>query len=74
MKRLNGIFLSLLLGTILGTWKGYVALFDPGAQEPRQIFSYRVECLPPADQDALGQGILVRNDRDLAQLLEDYLS
>ena len=74
MKRLNRLGLCLLLGTILGTWKGYVALFDPGAQEPRQIFSYRVECLPPADQQALAEGILVRNNRDLAQLLEDYLS
>lgn len=74
MRCLNRIALWLLLGTILGTWKGYVALFDPGAAEPRQIFSCRVETLPAADQEALGQGILVRNDRDLAQLLEDYLS
>ena len=59
---------------ILGTWKGYVALFDKGASEPKQIFPYPVSSLPPADQAALEEGIVVRNDRDLQQLLEDYLS
>lgn len=64
----------LLLYVVLGTWKGYIALFDAGREEPRQIFPYQVSSLPPADQQALEEGIVVRNDRDLQQLLEDYLS
>lgn len=64
----------ILLYVVLGTWKGYVALFDGGHEEPRQIFPYPVASLPPADQQALEEGIIVRNDRDLQQLLEDYLS
>ncbi len=64
----------LALYVILGTWKGYVALFDPGASEPRQIFPTSIESLPEADQQALNEGIPVRNQRDLDQLLEDYLS
>ena len=65
-------FLALYL--ILGSWKGYVALFEQDAPEPRQIFPAPVEALPEADQKALEEGIIVRNDRQLQQLLEDYLS
>jgi len=64
----------LLLYVVLGTWKGYIALFDGGKSEPRQIFPNQVASLPQADQEALEKGIIVRNDRDLQQLLEDYLS
>lgn len=59
---------------IVGSWKGYLALFDPGKQEPKQIFPRLVSSLPEADQKALEAGISVRNQRDLESLLEDYLS
>ena len=71
-KRRFRILLALYL--ILGSWKGYVALFDKGETEPRQIFPTQVASLPPADQLALETGIPVRNKRDLEALLEDYLS
>ena len=71
-KRLFSALLALYV--VLGCWKGYVALFERGAAEPRQIFPTPVASLPEADQGALEQGIIVRNDRDLQQLLEDYLS
>ena len=69
------LFSALLaLYVVIGTWKGYVALFDQGAAEPKQIFPCPVEALPEPDQEALKNGIIVRNQRDLQQLLEDYLS
>lgn len=69
------ILTSLLaLYVILGSWKGYVALFDKGNEEPKQIFPTLVSTLPEADQIALEKGIIVRNQRDLNQLLEDLLS
>lgn len=69
------LVISLLaLYVTVGVWKGYLAVFDEGKTEPRQIFPMQVEVLPEADQQALEKGILVRNDRDLNQLLEDYLS
>ena len=74
MKIKKALSSLLLLYVVLGSWKGYVALFDKGCTEPRQIFPNTVASLPPADQAALEQGIIVRNDRDLQQLLEDYLS
>lgn len=64
----------LLLYVVLGNWKGYLALFDGGKEEPRQIYPLLVVSLPEADQKALDEGILIRNDRRLQQLLEDYLS
>ena len=74
MRMKKVLSVALLLYVVLGTWKGYVALFNQGAEEPRQIFPYTVASLPQADQEALEKGIIVRNDRDLQQLLEDYLS
>ena len=64
----------LLMGLILGCHKGYVALWEEGAAEPRQIFPYKVTSLPLADQDALEKGIHVKTVEELSQLLEDYLS
>lgn len=74
MKKSKLFSAVLLLYVIVGTWKGYVALFDKGAAEPRQIFPCPVAALPESDQQALEKGIIVRNQRDLQQLLEDYLS
>ena len=71
-QRARGLLLALTV--IMGVWRGYIALFDPGKDEPRQIFPTQAASLPPADQAALEEGILIRNDRQLQQLLEDYLS
>ena len=59
---------------ILGTWKGYVALFEKDASEPTQIFPCPADSLPPADQAALEDGIVIRDQRDLQEIMEDYLS
>lgn len=68
-------FLSaLVLYLLLGSWKGYLALFEKGKEEPRQIFPCQISTLPEADQAALEEKIPIRNDRDLQQALEDYLS
>lgn len=64
----------LALAVTLGSYKGYIALFDPGCEKPRQVFPYAVTSLPPTDQQALKDGIFVENDGELCQLLEDYLS
>ena len=64
----------LALYVVLGSWKGYVAIFEKDSAQPRQIFPTQVTTLPMPDQLALEKGIIVRNQRDLDQLLEDYLS
>ena len=71
-KRTIPFLLALYL--LLGSWKGYVALFDSGKEEPRQIFPCPVDTLPEKDRLALEEKIPIRNQRDLQQALEDYLS
>ena len=71
-KRSFSVLLALYL--TLGTWKGYVALFEKDKEEPRQIFPCPVASLPEEDQKALENRIPIRNQRDLQQALEDYLS
>ena len=68
----RGMMTAMLLSLILGSWKGYI--FNQGEAEPRQIFPNTVASLPPADQEALNQGIPVRTEQQMQQLLEDYLS
>ena len=40
--------LILLLYLTLGCFRGYLALFDKGASEPKQIFLCHLCCLPDA--------------------------
>ena len=70
----RNLSLLVMLYLLLGSWKGYVALFENGKEEPRQIFPCPVDTLPEEDQAALQEKIPIRNQRALQQALEDYLS
>lgn len=74
MKATKQLCALLMLYVVLGSWKGYLAIFEKNEDEPRQIFPTLVSTLPPTDQKALEEGIIVRNQRDLEQLIEDYTS
>lgn len=76
MKRFRfvPVCLTLLLGLILGSHNGYIALWTEDSPEPKKVFPYKVTSLPPVDQKALEQGIHIGSAQELAQLLEDYLS
>lgn len=76
MHRILQRSLSLVLsaGLVLGSYRGFVALFEDDKTEPRQIYPYRIESLPEKDQAALEEGIPVRSEKALEHLLEDYLS
>ena len=74
-KITSRLFLFVLaMQLVLGSYKGYVALFENGSKEPRQIYPYKTVTLPQQDQDSLAKGIPVHSDEHLQQLLEDYLS
>lgn len=66
--------LSLMMGLLLGSCNGYVALWRSGSETPVRVYPYSLASLPPADQQALQEGIPVENQQELAHLLEDYLS
>ena len=76
MHRLSQRILPLLmtLGLTLGSFRGYVALFEEENEKPRQVYPYQIHMLPPADQVALEKGIPVRSEKELQHLLEDFLS
>lgn len=73
-KVLRQLARLLAAGLVLGTFRGYVALFDKGEETPRMVYPHSVADLPPADQQALAVGIPVANAEALSRLLEDYLS
>ena len=64
----------MLLVYLLGIKDGFLALWDTGSSTPLAVYTTKVAMLPAADQDALQQGIPIRDDMHLQQLLEDYLS
>ncbi len=66
------LFLSAFF--LLGTWKGYVALWVDNTPNPQKVFPYPVSSLPQTDQQALKQGIEAETPEILAQRLEDFLS
>ena len=71
-RRRYSIFLAI--GFLLGVYEGHIALWKDGSAEPAEVFPFRVEMLPPADQNKLCDGIRIKNPEQLAGLIEDYLS
>lgn len=67
-------FPIVLLGFLLGIHEGKIALWKENDPEPMQVFPYRAELLPEADQKALKKGIRFENIRQLQSLIEDYFS
>ena len=75
MKRKRNLAcLLLLLSFILGTSRGFVAVWRDDDPQPWLVTDMPVSALPKADQDALEQGIRLPDDMPMAQALEDYCS
>lgn len=74
MKRRFLLPCLVLAGFMLGIRDGYIALWKDGRPEVWEVFPYRAQMLPEADQKILSRGIRAENREDLARLLEDYLS
>lgn len=72
--KMRSLLCVLLLGFILGSHNGYIALWTDDSIEPDRIYPYRVTTLPEADQEALRNGIAVDDIVELTRLMEDYLS
>lgn len=56
----------------LSVWQGRVAVFDGETGELLRVTEMPYASLPEPDQLALEQGIDIRTQTELAQLLEDY--
>ena len=68
------MILLLLVGFIVGSHRGYIALWRTDRTSPIMVFPYPVSSLPLCDQQALNRGIRIEDGTELAQLLEDFLS
>lgn len=74
MKKRNYLYLTLILGVLLGCYEGHLALFQTGHSLPIRVYEQEVRFLPEADQALVTRGIPVASREQLAYLLEDYLS
>lgn len=70
----RSLALTLALSWILGSYRGYLALYDRGKTEPRMVYPCAITTLPEQDQQALESGIRVTTQEELSRLLEDFLS
>lgn len=73
-KRSGIIRIIITLMFLLGSHKGYLALWKDDRPEPFQIFPVKVESFPEADQNRLSEGITARSELELSSILEDFLS
>ncbi len=72
-KRSSLLCSCLLLGLLLGSYKGSLALWRDQDPIPYKIFPYPVSALPPEAQRDLQKGIPIDSIEDVQSLLEKYL-
>ena len=68
------MYLTLIFAFLIGNYQGYIALWTQETPKPDYVFPYSIASLPPADQTAVNNGIRVETEKELDQMLEDYLS
>ena len=59
---------------ILGEWEGRLAVYRTGESEPDSVLDVYLGLLPPADAQALREGIPVEDQTELDRRLEDFRS
>ena len=75
MKQKETAFAALLLaGILLGTARGYLAVWRDGDPQPQLITDAPLRALPPADQALLEAGIRLPDEAALQRALEDFCS
>lgn len=57
---------------ILRVWEGRVALFSSEGTEPLSVYEIVVAALPAEEQQRLQEGIVLKSEEELAELLENY--
>ena len=74
MRKYRLQYLTLILTFFLGLRQGKIILWQAGSPQPRQIFPYRAETLPPAIRSALEAGIAFESPEDALETAENYFS
>lgn len=66
--------LPVLLGFLLGTYNGRLAVWKGDDPEPYRVYPCPVYLLPKAEQEALQRGIRIDDMDDVSDFLENFLS
>ena len=74
MKKRVILMNIMLLGFLLGVYKGKIAIWKDNDPTPIKVFPYKASMLPKADQKALEKGIKFDNLDQLQKMVQDYLS
>ncbi len=58
----------------LGEQDGRLAVYTIGKDTPDLVFDVYIKYLPPVDQEALIEGIIIYDYKELTERIEDYIS
>ena len=72
--RLRLICPVLLLGFLIGTYNGRIAVWKGDDPEPYRVYPCPVYLLPKAEREALRRGIRIDTMEDVSDFLENFLS
>ena len=59
---------------ILKEYNGKLAIFEKGKKEPKMIFNVLINSLPEVDIKELKKGLKIKNEEELNERIEDFVS
>ncbi len=65
---------TALSGYVLRDCNGRIAVYARGKETPYEIFNIYTDSLPPADAEALREGIVIETPEELNKKLEEFTS
>lgn len=72
--RLRILCAPVLLGFLLGSYNGRLAVWKDDDPQPYRVYPCPVYLLPKEERDALRRGIRIDNMDDVSDFLENFLS
>ena len=70
----KSIVLLILLGFLVGSYNGRIAVWKDDDPEPFRIYPCPVYLLPKKERDMLGRGIRIDDMNDVQNFLENFMS
>jgi hypothetical protein len=73
-QKLRSVLPALLLGFLIGSYNGRLAVWKTDDPEPYRVYPCPVYLLPKRERAALMRGIRIDSMEDVADFLENFLS
>lgn len=74
MRKRRLQYLALVFTFFLGLREGKIVLWQSGCAEPRRVFPYRAETLPPSALAQLEDGMAFASPGEALEAAENFLS